>query len=194
MFSPTARRGWLVNAWIFCAFSVFSAIYASRDSELYIIPAVLIFSCWMACGLDRLAQAAQTRHSHGALILFALALGATLARVPVTLPGVDASRDSRAEAFIDGFNRQAPPHALIIASQDWQVFSLWYARFALGQRPDTIILADGLLGYDWYRASLAHTYPGLGLPANQTLAPFDIINANPGRPFCILNGETFTCP
>jgi hypothetical protein len=82
------------------------------------------------------------------------------------MPLVDASRDIRAAAYAARVLRLAPPEALVFTSSDRDTFSLWYAHYALGNRPDLSIIAGPLLQFAWYRENLRETSPRLHLPAS----------------------------
>ena len=58
----------------------------------------------------------------------------------------------------------APPRAIVLSAGDRDSFALAYARYALGRRPDTAVLIESLLQYDWYRANARALYPALRLP------------------------------
>ena len=101
-------------------------------------------------------------------------------------PVVDASKDNRAELFYQSVSDSVPKDAIIFTKDDPSTFSLWYFQFVEDKRVDTSIIAEGLLGYDWYRQSLRTTYPNLEIPALSNLSPFDLIMKNPSRPYCIV--------
>jgi hypothetical protein len=96
---------------------------------------------------------------------------------------VDASHDRRAETFGREVLSAAPQDAIVFARGDEAVFSLWYFHFALGERPDLIVLAEDLLHFDWYQENLRATYPSLVLPEPFPW-PGAIISVNPARAAC----------
>jgi hypothetical protein len=95
---------------------------------------------------------------------------------------VDASHDRRAERFAAQVLEATPRGAVLFAKGDRAVFSLWYFHFALGQRPDLVVIASDLLPYAWYQETLRSTYPDLDLPALPL--PEALRAANPSRPAC----------
>jgi hypothetical protein len=70
------------------------------------------------------------------------------ARVAFLLPVMDASNDTRALDFLQHALTEIPQDAIAIVNGDEYIFSLWYAQFALGERPDMVVIAEGLLAYD----------------------------------------------
>jgi hypothetical protein len=77
----------------------------------------------------------------------------------------------------------APENAMLFATGDEAVFTLWYFHFALGQRPDLAVVASDLLHFDWYQETLRSTYPSLVLPGSFPW-PETMAFANPSRPAC----------
>jgi hypothetical protein len=100
-----------------------------------------------------------------------------------TWPQVDASQDQRAESFGSSVLTLAPAHAIVFATGDEAVFSLWYFQYVLKDRSDLAIISADLLQFTWYLQTLRHTYPDLNLPGS---FPFQetIVVANPARPVC----------
>jgi hypothetical protein len=88
--------------------------------------------------------------------------------------------------FINRAMDEIPSNAIVIASGDEQIFALWYAHFALAERPDMAVIAEGLVPYDWYIKSLQHTYPSLGLNEITEFPLFDAIVADPSLAVCYI--------
>jgi hypothetical protein len=169
--------------WIVAAFSVFSIIYATRDSFLYLIPVFLCFAIWIGMGLAGLMDVFSQRFHKGGI-----AVGLAFILSLFILAGnnwsqVDASHDLRAEQFGRDVLNQAPAHAIVFAKGDRAVFTLWYFHFALKNRPDLAIVAMDLLHFDWYQQTLQTYYPDLSVPGPFPFAT-TVVAANPGRPVC----------
>jgi hypothetical protein len=96
---------------------------------------------------------------------------------------LDASGDTRAEAFGREVLSAAPQNAILVAKGDQAVFALWYFHFARGERPDLLVLAEDLLHFDWYQENLRATYPSLVVPGPFPW-PETIAIANPSRTLC----------
>lgn len=171
--------------WIFFAYSVLALGYATFDSFIYLIPAILCFSIWIGLGVSgMMGFVAQKSPRIGSLlsIIFALYL--------FLLAGshwsqVDASRDTRAEKFGREVLAQSPEQAIVFAKGDKAIFTLWYFHFALHQRPDLVVIAPDLLHFDWYRESLRLIYPQLVV--TDAMPTADAVKAdNQKRPVCFV--------
>ncbi len=185
-FTPRQSVGLrLTTIWGVVGLGLLSVAYGSRDSFVYLIPACLGFSVWMGLGLEQSIVFGQKKLPRAANWLGVIVIVLLLTRAVSTFPQVDASRDGRAEAFGQEFSQTLPPQAIALAEEDQETFGLWYFHYALGQRPDIVVLVRGLLPYDWYRETLRSTYPGFALPETSTLDWVEgIKQANPTRPFC----------
>jgi hypothetical protein len=169
--------------WTFFAYFVFSIVYATDDSFMYLIPAFLCFAIWIGLGVGGLMQISiQMSRQIGAAggFIFILYL--------FILAGnhwhqVDASQDLRAQHFGMEVLARAPENAIVFAKGDKAIFSMWYFHYVLGNRPDLAVVVTDLLPFDWYQETLHTNYPSLELPGPfpfaATLAAF-----NPERPVC----------
>ena len=68
-----------------------------------------------------------------------------------------------AEDYASDVMRGAPPGSTIVAKKDVQIFSLWYLQTVRGLRPDLNLVAQGLSGSPWYKATKSRYSPGLAL-------------------------------
>jgi hypothetical protein len=57
-----------------------------------------------------------------------------------------------------------PEDGLVITRRDSRTFSLWYAQYVEGRRPDLAIVNGNMLAYAWYRIHLRELYPGIIVP------------------------------
>ncbi len=146
------------------AFAVAFAVgYSAPDFQVYLLPATLTFALWIGLGAaDLLGRPAFAGPLRSSLAAAALAV-ALLWQAPRTAGAVDASQDRRAITYGLSVMKETPHNALIFTTADRDTFPLWYYHFALGQRPDLILVVAPLLSYPWYRDSLRSTYPGLHL-------------------------------
>jgi hypothetical protein len=171
---------WRFTVLVVLAYSVYAIGYDSADSYLYLIPAWTAVAFWLADGLSWMAQAAtQTPVSEemGAERSSSLAkprtsqrplLGILLGLVLVSLPlasalrhgaGIDARRDLRAQAFLDGALTEAEQGAVILVEEDARTFALWYGIYGLRRRPDLTPVNVRLYAFPWYRHTLASHHP-----------------------------------
>lgn len=155
---PTLALGSLLTVGLI---SVYAVGYNTVDSYLYLLPALMLMSLWLAWGLLDLISLTQLyvrlRQAGWALLLlpvFSMALN---------FSAVSLRHDRTALDFAERALREAAPGAMILVDDDRHTFALWYARYALAQRPDVSIVNTNLLGYDWYQASLSKSHPDLAL-------------------------------
>lgn len=161
---PRARRFVWLSAGAALLQAAFAIGYNTPDYAVHLIPALLIAALWMGLGAAALLSWLNKRW-RGAAPLAALVLaGAFLAPLPATLRQADASGDTRALDYALAVLEAAPPRAIVLSAGDRDSFALAYARYALGRRPDTAVLIESLLQYDWYRANARALYPALRLP------------------------------
>jgi hypothetical protein len=186
IYSATSERLFIwLSAAIAVVYSIFALTYNTADSYAYLVPVYLIFAIWIGLGIDQALRAIE-RYRRPALaftVLLLLAL-AFAWHIPTTARLVDASQDRRAIDYAASVFKSAPAHAIIITTSGRDTFPLWYYQYALGARPDLIIIVDPLLDFTWYHDTLHITYPALNLPArSNTSWPEAIAAANggPGR-------------
>jgi hypothetical protein len=180
-FKPT--RLYFYTLWILVASCAFALVYVTTDAYIYLIPAVLCFAIWIGMGLGAIMGALSNRFRILASTLGLILTLVILIQAVVNWPKVDASRDQRAELFAQDVLSLAPQDAIIFASGDRAVFTMWYFQYALNKRLDLAIIAVDLLHFDWYQQTLHSTYPNLLIPAP---FPFSetVVSANPRRPVC----------
>lgn len=175
-----------ITLWMMAAYSIFAIGYGTADSDAYLLPAFLAMAIWFGWGVvtalnDLPWEAARAPLvAVVALIIFAHAVQ--------TLPQVDASQDHAAEDYLASVLKSAPPNAIVFTSNDRDTFPLWYAQFALGQRPDLTIVVEPLLIWPWYSQNLHSTYPTLSLPA-ESLTRTSILAQNK-QPWCVTQSQS----
>ena len=81
-----------------------------------------------------------------------------------------------------GSNRQ---NAILLTSSDSDTFPIWYYHFGLGQRLDIRVIVEGLVSFEWYRETIAHTYPDLVFPEKDV--------SNLSEQFTALNPQVSVC-
>ncbi len=188
LLSHLPRKLMLATGWTSLAFFLFAVLYSPLDSQVYLLPVWLCLTIWLTFGIQDLIDylSAYPRFQKGLTFLLFAGL---LVRIAFVLPSVDASHDTRADDFIANISSHTPTNAIIFASDDEQIFSLWYMRFALNQRTDIIVVAEGLLQFEWYRDNLRYTYPKLTVPEKNNLTPFNLVTANPERIICFTSRD-----
>jgi len=159
------RQGWLLASGLtFAALSLYALGYNTADSVVYLVPAFVIGSVWLGVGLAGLLRHLCLRAREGRWLtplVLALALATPawlLARNGATL---DLSGDHTVSRFCQAVAREAPSQAILLTTTDRQTFALWYCQQVRGLRPDVAVVDEGLRGFEWYRAGLRQTHPGL---------------------------------
>ena len=154
-----------VTLWMGAAYSVFALVYAVEDYYVMLLPFYLACALWLGAGAARLLSVIQAWRgwavSLGVVLLLGM-VGLNAARHYVV---VDASQEREAVTFAQSVLSRVPRDGMLMTTQDEDTFVLWYYHYALGHRPDLIILHDGLLAYDWYRQAMLDYYPKLKLPS-----------------------------
>ncbi len=193
LISIRSRRVLIPTLWMGTVFLVFAVSYGSYDSQVNLLPVWLAFAIWLGYGLQDLLVLVPDRHKLRASIVGFLFV-ALMVRIPFLFSSVDASRDFQARDFINSALQKIPQNSLVFVDGDEQIFSLWYAQFALHRRLDMAIVAEGLLPYEWYDHNLQHTYSSLILPPKADLQISDLVAANTGRPICYISrNEPMVC-
>lgn len=186
--SLRSRRMLIQTLWVGIIFLSYAVSYGSFDSQVNLLPVWLVFAIWIAYGLQDLFEF----FGHGSRLTAAFAIllfGLLLVRIPFLIRHVDASKDFRARDFIESTLSQIPSDALVFIDGDEQIFSLWYAQFALQQRTDIALVARGLLPYPWYVENLRSTYPNINIPLLDMPQPSQLSAANPDRVICYISAD-----
>jgi hypothetical protein len=149
----------------------FFALYAARDVESYLLPAIVAAAPASAFALllagRSLASQVRWLNAIGWLGLFAILTA--VGSLALNWSTMDLSRDRAALDYARGVLAEAPAGALIISDGDRETFALWYVRTALRERSDAAIVDRGLLHWPWYRALVGREYPDIGLPSDGVL-------------------------
>ncbi len=177
---------WML-AWLFFSSLIFSLGYNTKDSYLYLIPSLTVFSIWLGIGAIDLIDIKWRSLPLGILAGSALLLF-LIVRIPFTRQTVDTRKDDRAVLYAENYLNSAPQNAILLTNGDEDTFPLWYYHFGLKQRLDIRIILLPLTQFVWYQETLRHTYPDLVLPpdfeSSSTAWGDAISRLNPERPLC----------
>jgi len=134
----------------------YALVYASRDSYIYLLPALLIIALWIAYGIGDVLK----RWSARAIILAALVLlpGFNLITNWQTL---DLSQDRAAFDYAQTALTTVPDDAVILTDGDEHLFALWYYRYVIASDSRVTIVSVELLQFDWYYEQMRAQMPGL---------------------------------
>lgn len=160
---PRAVLTW-VTLWVAAVYSVFAIFYAVDDYYVLWLPFYLVFALWLGMGAARLLGLIQAWRGWAVSLGVVLLLGLVGSNAAGHYAAVDASREREALTFAQSVLARVPQDGLLVTTQDEDTFVLWYYHYALGHRPDLILIHDGLLAYDWYRQAMLAYYPALELP------------------------------
>jgi len=137
---------------------VYALGYGSVDSFVYLLPVFLPLGIAVGGGLVQLLADIPPRWhglTIGALVIFTLLMGV------LNWKSVDLHHDTAAETFWQSVLAQAPANAVLLTDTDRETFALWYALFALKNRPDVTVVDTRLVAFDWHRADLQRHDPNL---------------------------------
>jgi hypothetical protein len=175
----------LSTIYLVVVYSLFSFVYTTDDSFVYLIFVFLVFSLWMGVGVAKLLEFTSKIQPWLAgilglaLIIFLVGQGIKISAM------VDASKNNDAVVFGEKVMAIAPHQALVFTDGGKDSFTLWYYEYVLKRRVDIAVIVTNLLPYDWYRSTLRITYPTLSIPEKSTESwESSIITGNKGRPVC----------
>jgi len=157
-------------AWIFLPSLLLYLVYAfgydSRDSLVFLLPALLLLSILLA----------RPMHFRPTLALFL-----PIILLLLNFSRLEPGRVPSARALAEPVLQQAPHGAILLTEGDESTFTLWYLQSVENERPDLTIVDRHLLGFSWYRERLQEQDASLAALATYDLAQF--IRANE-RPIC----------
>ncbi len=158
--SLTRRHGWvaLATGWLAISALIVSALYSSRDDQVFVLPALAVAAVWSEVGVyevGRLAAAggASARRVVAAVIPTVLITAAVI-RGTELAPEVSMRHATHAAAFAHAALAQAETGSVLLTEDDRATFPLWYARYAPGGRKDVTIVDRRLLQFAWYQEML----------------------------------------
>jgi len=182
LFKPS--RLYLATCWLILIYSVFSILYYSPDSYVYLIPALMALAIWMGLGSNWIAERSPDKFPYfKPAAIFGISAFLVI-RTILAIPAMNLSADHTVERYAQLILTSAPARAVIFTEGDEATFSLWYFHYAYRQRPDIAVVCDDLLVQPWYRDVLRQNYPDLVIPEHPQEQ--DIISDNAQRPMCQL--------
>lgn len=173
--------------WVFLSSCCFALVYGTFDSYVYVIPAVMVFSIWIAGGIQEIVDILSSNRKLSQPAIYLALLLAIAYQIFSTIPTVDASKDARAETFGIAVMQSVPENSLVFTGDDESTFALWYFHFALNQRPDITVISTGLLQFPWYQRTLEYTYPDLIVPDSGSFTVESIRRNNSTRPYYVID-------
>jgi hypothetical protein len=149
--------------WISLA-GIYAFFYDAGDSEVYLLPAMLLLALWWGEGARYLLQVSQhlrPRQYPWPRLALSVVLLLPLLSLALHWQAARPNDDGLARAYIDQALGCVEPDGLVISRGDKPTFALWYGLYAEGQRPDVAIVNGPLLAYSWYRDEMRRLYPDL---------------------------------
>lgn len=151
-------RAALATGWIAISALLVSAVYSSRDDEVFVLPALAAAALWSVVGVlevVRLAPAARGgAHRLVAATLPLLLIATAVIRGTEVAQHVSMRDATHAAAFAQATLAQAETGSVLLTEDDRATFPLGYARHAPGGRTDVTIVDRRLWQFDWYRETL----------------------------------------
>ena len=178
---------YLASVWAVAIYSIFSILYFSPDSYVYLIPALISISIWMGLASGWVVERIPTNYLHIKPLAEFGILSFIIIHAILDMPKMDLSADHTVERYAQVILNSAPNKAIIFTKGDEATFALWYFHYSYHQRPDIAVISGDLLTQPWYKAVLKYTYPDLIIKDNSLEE--DIILDNPTRPVCRLGSN-----
>ncbi len=176
-----SRRVGIALATTFGLYSIFAISYSSVDSNVYLLPACVVFVLWVAVGLAAIVREISERLELGSRTAALSAVknahpshaqdgwATTLLKSSILTLGLfllplwnlashwsamDLSRDTAALDYARQVFAAVPDDAMVIADGDQQIFALWYYRYVEQPRSRVTIVGKGLVVFPWYHETL----------------------------------------
>jgi len=167
---PEQARSSVAPAWIFLPslllYLVHAFGYDSRDSLVFLLPALLLLSILLA----------RPMHFRPTLALFL-----PIILLLLNFSRLEPGRVPAARALAEPVLQQAPHGAILLTEGDETTFTLWYLQGVEHERPDLTIVDRQLLGFAWYRERLQRQDTTLAGLDSYDLVQFRRANK---RPIC----------
>ncbi|HNS52565.1 MAG TPA: DUF2723 domain-containing protein [Anaerolineae bacterium] len=148
----------------FASTALLALFYDSQDSLVYLVPSMAAVALWLSQGLGCLHRWGQRQGLPARVAASTLILLLPVSSLALNWADMDLSHDRQCATYADQVLRALDPNAIVLAQGDQPTFVLWYAVHAEGQRPDVAVVNTRLLGFDWYRDNIRHTYPRVEVP------------------------------
>lgn len=160
------RNRWLTAAAVasFLLGLAWAAGYNTADSIATLTPGWVLIAIAAGLGLHVVVQRLAVAGRGGAAAAVALCLAIALAPLALHWSAHDQHQDHQAETFVAQVLADSERNALVVTAGDRATFSLWYARYGLGRRPDLAPVSRDLWPLASYRRTVGYTHPDLAGP------------------------------
>lgn len=148
----------------FLSYVLYAALYNTTDSYVYLIPAYLVASFWLAAGagalLTEMAQAHPNASVYAVLTLLLLSAVPTYS-VAAHYRELNLANDREAVQWVQTILEELPAEALVITGDDRHTFALDYVRWVEHTRTDLLIIDGELWSQPWYARQVTRLHPSL---------------------------------
>jgi len=127
---------------------VFALVYGSRDSFVYLLPAMAIFILGMGYGVDDLTRRLPMRSVSVALTVALVFFSAY--NLTTNWQAMNLSNDRAAVDYAEKIFQAIPKDAVVLTDGDEHLFALWYYCYVVAPSSQVSIVSAELLQYDWY--------------------------------------------
>lgn len=139
---------------------VFYALgYKTADSYVYLLPVFMGLGLLVGLGMAELLNGGLPQSARRVMsiviFVFLVGWGANNAL------RFDLRNDQTAEDFWQTAMSATPANAVLLTFEEKHTFTLWYAQYALGRRPDIAVVNPNLAAFPWHRADLQRAHPAL---------------------------------
>ena len=150
---------------------VYAVTYRTVDSFIYLIPAFMLFSIWMAAGALRLLAGIGELRRALPFLRFArrgVIAGVIVVAIFVAVPGfslatnygrLDLSDDREASNYVEAAFDAMGPEPIVFTRTEETVFSLWYQSYVAQTERAVMPVSVPHIVFDWYWDDLAQQFP-----------------------------------
>lgn len=149
----------------------YAITYRTVDSFIYLIPAFMLFSIWMAAGvlrilagIDEIRRALPALRRRGRRVI----AGGIVVAILVAVPGfslatnynrLDLSDDREASDYARAAFDAMEPESIVFTRTEETVFSLWYQSYVAETERAVMPVSVPHIAFDWYWDDLADQFP-----------------------------------
>ena len=164
-----SRVGFMVLTSTIATQTVFALQYTARDSEVHLIPVLLLLAVAAGLGfawlLTMLSPFLRKAGSAWYVDITTIAAGYLVLLITFRWSGVSLHGEHRALDYLEQALVAVPDNGGIVSDQDRYTFALWYGQWVLGLRRDVAVVDARLIFSEWYLDQVRTLYPHLGLEA-----------------------------
>ncbi len=172
--------------------------------ERFLLPSYLLLSILCSVGVSHIYDVCVLSMAKKKLLRFANLFGALYVGSLFVLVIFNAygtqfrfwglPRDRTVDAYARDILASAPPKSIVFLSGDMPLFSVQYARYVLGVRPDVVVIHNGRLDTPEYTAQIRKYFPEIVIPDTKDIPiRLRIVQSNYPQ-YHILTNRTETVP